>query len=209
MLPLATLTLLAITDDLRDGLDGLVARTERAVAGGATMVQLRLKDVDARTQVEAARRLVATVSVPVIVNDRADIALAAGASGVHLGADDLPVSVVRRITGEDFIIGASVGNDREVPMAAGADYVGIGPVFGTPTKTDAGTAIGISELARLAGACAPIPVVAIGGITAERAGSVIAGAGEAGVRGVAVVRAVFRAEAPDEAARAIRRAMGK
>jgi thiamine-phosphate pyrophosphorylase len=204
----AALTLLAITDDLRDGIDGLIARAERAVAGGATMVQLRLKEVDARTQVEVARRLVMTVPVPVIVNDRADVALAAGAAGVHLGADDLSVSVVRRFTGDDFIIGASVGDDREVPMAAGADYVGIGPVFSTATKPDAGTAIGIDGLVRLALECAPVPAVAIGGITAREAGAVMAGARAAGVRGVAVVRAVFESPAPDEAARAIRRAMG-
>jgi thiamine-phosphate pyrophosphorylase len=204
----AALTLLAITDDLRDGIDGLVARTEHAVAGGATMVQVRLKAIDARTQVEVARRLVTTVPVPVIVNDRADVALAAGAAGVHLGADDLSVSIVRRFTGDDFIIGASVGDDREVPMAAGADYVGIGPVFSTATKPGAGAAIGIEQLARLALACAPVPAVAIGGITAREAGAVMAGARAAGVRGVAVVRAVFASPAPDEAARAIRRAMG-
>ena len=203
----AALTLLAITDDLRDGLDGLVTRAQLAVAGGATMVQIRLKNVDARTQVEAARRLVAAVAVPVTVNDRADIAMAAGASGVHLGSDDLPVSTVRRFAGPDFIIGASVGEDREVALAESADYVGIGPVFGTPTKPDAGDAIGIEELARLARACAPVPAVAIGGITAAHARAVMAGAATAGVRGVATVRAVFGAPQPDEAARAIRQAM--
>ena len=204
----AALRLLAITDDMRDGLDGLVARAELAVRGGATMVQLRLKGVDARSQLEAARRLVAALDVPVIVNDRADIAMAAGAAGVHLGTGDLPVAVVRRFAGEDFVIGTSVGDDREVPLAQGADYVGIGPVFGTPTKPDAGAAIGIAELARLARACAPIPAVAIGGIAAEQAAAVMAGARESGVHGVAVVRAVFGARSPDEAARAIREAIG-
>jgi thiamine-phosphate pyrophosphorylase len=203
----ATLTLLAITDDLRDGAEGLVSRAVRAVQGGATMIQLRLKDVDARTQVDVARRLVGVLPVPVLVNDRADIAMAAGAAGVHLGADDLPVSAVRRLAGERFIIGASVGADAEVPLAAGADYAGIGPVYGTATKGDAGPAIGVAELARLARACAPMPAVAIGGITAEGAAAVMAGAAEAGVRGVAVVGAVFCALEPDEAARAIRRAM--
>jgi thiamine-phosphate pyrophosphorylase len=205
----ATLTLVAITDDLRDGIDGLVLRAVLAVRGGATMVQLRLKETDARTQVDIARRLVAAVAVPVTVNDRADIALAAGAAGVHLGADDLPVAVVRRIAGDGFIIGASVGEDQEVPLAARADYVGIGPVFGSATKLDAGAAIGVTELARLARACAPVPAVAIGGITAEGAAEVLAGAASAGVHGVAVVREVFGAPAPDEAARAIRRAMGR
>ncbi len=204
----AALTLLAITDDLRDGMDGLVARAQRAVAGGATMIQLRLKDTDARTLVEGARRLVAAVPVPVIVNDRADVALAAGAAGVHLGTDDLPVPIVRQFAGAAFIIGASVGEDREVPLAAGADYVGIGPVFDTPTKPDAGTAIGVAELARLARVCSPIPAVAIGGITAANADAVMAGARNAGVRGVAVVRSVFGSPAPDEAAQAIRSALG-
>lgn len=204
-----TLTLVAITDDLRDGIDGLVARAVLAERGGATMVQLRLKETDARTQVEIARRLVAALAVPVVVNDRADIALAAGASGVHLGADDLPVRLARRIGGVDFIIGASVGEDAEVPGASGADYVGIGPVFGTATKLDAGAAIGVEELARLARACAPAPVVAVGGIGAENVAEVVAAAGGAGVRGVAVVRAVFAATAPDDAARTLRRAMGR
>jgi thiamine-phosphate diphosphorylase len=205
----ATLTLVAITDDLRDGIDGLVARAVLAERGGATMVQLRLKETDARAQVEIARRLVAALTVPVVVNDRADIALAAGASGVHLGADDLPVRLVRRIGGDGFIVGASVGEDAEVSGAAGADYVGIGPVFGTATKLDAGAPIGVEELARLARACAPVPVVAVGGIGADNVAEVVAGAGSAGVRGVAVVRAVFAAHAPDDAARALRRAMGR
>jgi thiamine-phosphate diphosphorylase len=205
----AALTLVAISDDLRDGIEGLVARAVGAVQGGATMLQLRLKETDARTQVDVARRLVAAVSVPVIVNDRADIALAAGAAGVHLGVDDLPVALVRRIAGATFLIGASVGEDREVRLAEGADYVGIGPVYGTATKGDAGDAIGIAELARLARACAPKPAVAVGGITAKGAAAVMAGAATSGVCGVAVVRAIFGAAAPDEAARAIRRAMGR
>ncbi|HUF30063.1 MAG TPA: thiamine phosphate synthase, partial [Gemmatimonadaceae bacterium] len=114
----ASLTLIAITDDARDGLERLVARARLAVDGGATMLQLRLKDADARAQVEAARRMVVAVRVPVVVNDRADIALAAGAAGVHLGADDVPAAVVRRFAGPDFIIGASVGDDSELALAA-------------------------------------------------------------------------------------------
>jgi thiamine-phosphate pyrophosphorylase len=203
----ASLTLIAITDEARDGLDKLIVRARLAVEGGATMIQLRLKDADPRIQVEAARRLVSAVGVPVLVNDRADIAMAAGAAGVHLGTEDTPATLVRRFAGPDFIIGASVGDDSEVPLAAGADYAGIGPVFSSTTKGDAGSAIGIVELARLARACAPLPSVAVGGVTADRAAEIMAGAEEAGVRGVAVVRAVFGATHPDEAARAIRRAM--
>lgn len=195
------LTLVAITDDLRDGRDGLVTRAQAAVRGGATMVQVRLKDADARTLVEVARALVSALPVPVIVNDRVDVALAAGAAGVHVGADDLPVAAVRRLAPPAFIVGASVGCDAEVAGSRGADYVGIGPVYGTTSKVDAGQAIGVPEFVRLARACA-LPAVAIGGITPERVAPLIA----AGASGVAVIRAVFSAADPERAARAMRHA---
>jgi thiamine-phosphate pyrophosphorylase len=201
----ATLKLLAITDDLRGGRDGLVTRAMAAVRGGATMIQLRLKDADAQTQVEVARALIAALPprVPLIVNDRADVALAAGAAGVHVGPDDLSVAAVRRIAPRpDFIVGASVGTTAEVAGSRGADYVGIGPVYGTLSKSDAGAAIGVAELARLA-TLAGLPAVAIGGIDATNAAPVIA----AGARGVAVIRAVFGAADPEAAARAIRSAI--
>jgi thiamine-phosphate pyrophosphorylase len=199
-----TLTLVAITDALRGGADDLVARAAAAVRGGATMVQLRLKDTDARTQVEVARRLVAELPVPVIVNDRVDIAMAAGAAGVHVGADDLPVSAVRRIAPIEFVVGASVGNDAEVALSAGADYVGVGPVFATGSKGDAGAAIGPAEMARLALACR-VPAVGIGGITPDNVAAVI----ETGVAGVAVIGSVMGAPAPEWAARSLRRAIGR
>lgn len=199
-----SLTLVAITDDLRDGRDGLVARAAAAVRGGATMIQLRLKDADARTQVEVARALLTALppTVPLIVNDRADVALAAGATGVHVGTDDLPVAAVRRIVPPGFIIGASVGSDAEVAGARGADYVGIGPVYATASKADAGAAIGVEEFARLAALCA-LPAVAIGGIDATNAAPVMA----AGAHGVAVIRAIFGASDPEAAARALRSAL--
>ena len=193
------LSLVAITDDLRDGRDGLVTRAQAAVRGGATMVQVRLKDADARTLVEVARALVSALPVPVIVNDRVDVALAAGAAGVHVGADDLPVAAVRRLAPPEFIVGASVGCDAEVAGSRGADYVGIGPVYGTTSKLDAGQAIGVPEFVRLARACA-LPAVAIGGITPDRVAPLIA----AGASGVAVIRAVFSAADPERAARAMR-----
>jgi thiamine-phosphate pyrophosphorylase len=199
-----TLTLLAITDGLAGGPEGLVERAAAAVRGGATMVQLRLKDVDARTLVEVARVLVSALPVPLVVNDRVDVAMAAGAAGVHVGADDLPVSAVRRIAPPDFIVGASVGSDAEVPGARGADYVGIGPVYATTSKDDAGAAIGLAEFARLARRCG-LPAVAIGGITAENAPAAIA----AGASGVAMIRAVFSAADPEWAARSVRSAIGR
>jgi len=197
------LRLVAITDDLRDGADGLRARAERAVNGGATMIQLRLKDADARTLVEVAKALVrALPRVPVIVNDRLDVALVAGAAGVHVGPDDLPAAAVRRLVPEGFVVGASVGSDAEIVLARGADYVGIGPLYETASKPDAGRAIGPVAFARLAKACR-IPAVAIGGIDASNAGAAM----RAGAAGVAVIRAVFGAPDPEGAARAIRAAV--
>src|SRR5687768_17124196 len=115
-----SLRLLAITDDLRDGRDGLVARAAAAARGGATMIQLRLKDADARTMLEVARALVDAVrahAVPVIINDRADVALAAGAAGVHVGTADVPAAALRPVVPPGFIIGASVGSPEEVELA--------------------------------------------------------------------------------------------
>ena len=196
------LTLIAITDGMPDGADALLDRAAAAVRGGATMLQLRLKDVDPRTQVEVARRLVALSDVPVIVNDRADIALAAGAAGVHVGADDLPVSAVRLMTPAGFIVGASVGGDAEVEGAHGADYVGIGPVYASTSKADAGMALGVAEAVRLARRCG-VPAVGIGGITSATAGEVTS----AGLAGVAVIQAIFGAADPEQAARSLRAAI--
>lgn len=189
---------MAITDDIRDGAEGLLGRAEAAVRGGATMVQLRLKDVDPRELLGIARAFVARLPVPVIVNDRADVALAAGAAGVHVGTDDIPAVALRRVVPPDFIIGASVGSDDEVPFAVGADYVGIGPVFPTASKVDAGVAIGPAELARLVER-AGLPAVAIGGIDADNCRLALG----AGANGVAVIRAIFAAPDPERAARAL------
>jgi len=139
----------------------------------------------------------------VLVNDRTVVAIAAGAAGVHLGADDMPVSAARAIAPEGFIIGASVGSDEEVPLCLGADYVGIGPVFSTSSKLDAGAAIGIDRFAQLAVATG-IPAVAIGGITPANARSAI----EAGAAGVAVISSVFGATDPLAAARQLVFAIG-
>ncbi len=196
--------LIAITDNVRDGQNGLIGRAAASVRGGATMIQLRLKDVAARDLVVLARELVASAGVPVIVNDRADIAIAAGAAGVHLGPEDLAPSAVRVFAPPGFIVGASVGSDEEIPLAAGADYVGVGPVFATGSKKDAGKAIGVDEFARLAGLCG-LPAVGIGGVTAENARSII----DAGAAGVAVIASVFGATDPQSAAREISSAIGK
>jgi thiamine-phosphate pyrophosphorylase len=141
--------------------------------------------------------------VPVIVNDRADVALAADAAGVHVGTEDVPASALRAVVPPGFIIGASVGSNDEVERATGADYAGIGPVFDTASKADAGPSIGLEGFASLRRRVG-LPSVAIGGVTAENARSVI----ETGANGVAVIRAVFSAADPELAARRIRGASG-
>jgi thiamine-phosphate pyrophosphorylase len=192
--------LIAITDSVRDGPRGLALRAAAAVAGGATMLQLRLKEESPRTLVEIARVIQALApTVPLLVNDRADVALAAGASGVHVGVDDISAAALRRVVPPGFIIGASVGNDDEVARASGADYVGIGPVFATGSKSDAGSAIGAMRFAELARRCG-VPAVAIGGISSETAPTVLS----AGASGIAVISALFGAFDPMLAARALR-----
>lgn len=203
MIDRSVLRLIAITDNVRDGQTGLLERARAAALGGATCIQLRLKDVPARDLVELARVLVRAVGVPVIVNDRADVAIAAGAAGVHLGPDDVPPAVVRSFAPDGFIIGASVGTAGEVGGAEGADYVGIGPVFATGSKSDAGGAIGVGGFSLLAAATG-LPAVGIGGITQENAREVI----DAGAAGVAVIAAVFGATDPLAAARELASAIG-
>jgi thiamine-phosphate pyrophosphorylase len=198
------LRLVAITDDLRDGTDGLVARALAVERGGATMVQLRLKLVDARTLAAVGSALARALSVPLIVNDRLDVAMACGAAGVHLGYDDLPVRAARRIAPAGFIVGASVGDEGESANGREADYVGIGPVHPTTSKADAGRSIGVAGFARLRELCGR-PAVAIGGITPENAAEVMA----AGAAGVAVIRAAFGPADPSRASAALRSAIGR
>lgn len=198
------LRLVAITDSLRDGIDGLAERAAAAVRGGATMLHLRLQDESPRTLVRAARALRhAAPGVPLLVNERADVALAAEADGVHVGSDGIAPAALRRVVPARFIIGVSVGSDDEVAHAAGADYVGIGPVFATGSRTTGGIAIGIARFSELAERCR-LPAVAVGGISPENAGAVLA----AGARGVAVISALFGATDPTVAARALRSAQG-
>lgn len=166
------------------------------------MVQLRAKGFASGTLLELARAMVANLKVPVIVNDRADIAMLAGAAGVHLGTDDLPVARVRALAPDGFMIGASVGNDEELGNARGADYVGVGPVYPTASKSDAGNALGVAEVARLITA-SRLPGAGIGGITVANARDVL----DAGAHGIAVLSALQRD--PETAARALRSAIGR
>ena len=186
-----------VTDDrLVQGRD-LVALALAAERGGATSVQLRLKLASPREQTDGARALVAALRVPVLVNDRPDIALAAGAAGVHLGPDDLPVALARRVAPAGFIIGASVGSVEDAGGAVEADYWGIGPWRSTGTKGDAGDALGADGFRRLVGLGGRRPCIAIGGVRAEDVPLVLA----AGGAGVAVVSGILREEDVEEATR--------
>lgn len=181
-------------------LDDLVAA---AIRGGATVIQLRDKAWPARLLLEAGRRLMEITrpaGVLLIVNDRVDVALALDADGVHVGPDDIPVAEARRILGPRKIVGASaatVGEARQAE-ADGADYVGVGSLFPTASKPDAGEAIGPAALRPIKAAVA-IPVVAIGGITHANAADAI----RAGADGIAVISAVMAAEDVAGAARRI------
>ncbi len=193
------LRLVAITDSLRDGIDGLAERAAAAARGGATMLQLRLPDESARTLADAARALRrAAPKVPLVVVERADVALAAEADGVHVGSDGISPAALRRVVPPQFIIGISVGADDDVARIAGASYVGIGPVFSSAT----GEALGVARFAELARRCG-MPALAIGGVTPAHAGAVRA----AGASGIAVISALFGASDPTLAARAFRSAL--
>lgn len=200
----AALRLYLVADP--DHVDGdLIEVVEKALMGGVTMVQLRakgLRDLEHLNLATTLARLCQAFNVPFLVNDRVDIALAVHAQGVHLGVDDLPLEAARRIGGDNLILGFSPDTDDHLRSAAdrGADYLGIGPVFGTMTKNDAGAALGLDVFAdriKIGG----LPVVGIGGIRAENAGDVTA----AGADGVAVVSAILAAADPEGAARQISR----
>ncbi|MDP2577099.1 MAG: thiamine phosphate synthase [Gemmatimonadota bacterium] len=173
----------------------------QALEGGATCIQLRDKRATGRELLEMARALRPLVDhhrALFLVNDRFDIALAAGAHGVHLGDDDLLVAEVRRIVSRDFLIGGSA-DTTEAGLAAedaGADYLGVGSVFGTSTKKEVeGEVIGAERLASVASAVS-IPVVGIGGVTAENIDQIA----RAGAVGAAVISAVMGADDPRRAA---------
>ena len=172
-----------------------------AVAGGATMVQLREKEAPTGEFVALAKRLralLAPLGVPLIINDRVDVALAADADGVHIGQSDMAYEDARRLLGPDKIIGLSVENfeDLERANSMDVDYVGISPVYGTPTKTDTAQPFGIEGLRKAVERSAH-PTVAIGGMNQQTVSEVMA----TGCDGVAVVSAICSAPSPREAAR--------
>ena len=202
------LRLMVLTDAAPFKGHDVVGVCRRAVAGGegATVIQVRLKGASAREVFQLTRQLVGALPVPVLVNDRADIALAAGAAGAHLGQDDPPLGALRPHVPPGFVLGISVGSPAEAKRARAwpADYWSIGPCFATATKVDAGEPlgpVGFAALARLAPA--GVPVIGIGGITAANAAALV----RVGAAGVAVSGSVFGASDPEAAARALRSAL--
>jgi thiamine-phosphate diphosphorylase len=180
-----------------------------ALDAGVTCLQLRWKSASDRELHRLASTLASLAhehQVPFLVNDRLDIALAAGADGVHLGAEDLPLDVARRLAGPAFIVGYSPESDDRIRYAAshGATYLGIGPFFETGTKADAGAALGPVEFSRRR-RLTSLPVVAIGGIDAANAHKPM----RAGANGVAVASAIAGAADAAGATRTLSRALNR
>ncbi len=185
----AHLGLLLIADAEAIGSRDWLDTCRAAAAGGVTAVQVRAKQMQPRELLELVRHLIAGLDVPVMVNDRLDVALAAGAWGVHLGVDDLPVTLARGISPSELVIGASVGTAEEVAHGAGADYWGVGPYRATTSKSDAGSAIGLAGASAILRQAGDIPAVAIGGVMAEDCAALVS----AGFTGVAVLSGILGA----------------
>lgn len=193
---------LVLDPDQCGGHAGALDVTRAALEGGATVVQLRAPEWHKRAWLALARDLLPLTrarGVPLIIDDHLDIALAAGADGVHIGQRDLPPDVARRLLGPDALIGLSVSDDAQLDdantLGDTIDYLGIGPVYATPTKTDASAPCGLGGLAALC-TRSRYPAVAIGGIQLHNAAEVA----RAGPHGLAVVSAICRAADPRHAA---------
>jgi thiamine-phosphate pyrophosphorylase len=205
-------TLYLVTDTGLAGARGVPDVVRAAVAGGVTAVQVRDKTASRRElyalTVAVRQALAGTSGVALFVNDAVDVALLAGADGVHVGQDDLPPAEVRALIGPDRLLGLSTGDEAELALALAlppgtVDLVGIGPVWSTPTKPDAGDGLGPDGVATLAAAARAggLRSVAIGGIDASRAPEVT------GVDGVCVVSAICAAPDPQAAAASLRAAL--
>ncbi|WP_299958516.1 thiamine phosphate synthase [uncultured Modestobacter sp.] len=185
-----------------------LAAVAAAVAAGAPVVQVRAKGCTDRVLHDFARAVVELcrpAGTTCLVNDRVDVALAVGADGTHLGEHDLPLAAARRVAGPGHLLGGTARDPERARLlvAEGADYLGVGPAFATTTKTGLPDPIGPAGVAAVATAV-PVPVIAIGGVTAARVGELLA----AGAAGVAVVGAVAAAADPTAATRDLLRALG-
>ena len=170
-----------------------------SIQGGADTIQFRYKNVSTRELIIIAQEMEAICSqhnVPLVVNDRADVALAVGAKGTHFGQDDMPIGIGRRLLTSDTIIGASARTEEKIleAISEGADYIGYGPIYSTSSKSDAEEPKGLDRLHRMC-QIAECPVIAIGGISLDKAADVI----RAGAHGIAVISAVCSQPDPRKA----------
>jgi thiamine-phosphate pyrophosphorylase len=193
-------TLYVVTDSRLIGLRSLVEVTAAAIRGGARIIQYREKSLNTRQMVESAvalMRVCRELGAVFLVNDRLDVALAVEADGVHLGLNDMPVALARKLLGKEKLLGVSVQGAGAMDEAVnqGADYLSLSPVFATPTKPDHEEPLGL-ERVRVLAERSPLPVVAIGGINCTNATDVM----RAGVQGICVISAVLGAPDPELAA---------
>lgn len=197
------MTLYLVTDSTYHTEETLLDTVEKACRGGVTLVQLREKNVGGREYLEKAlkvKEITDKYNVPLIIDDRVDVALACDAAGVHVGASDLPVAAARKLMGPDKIVGATAKTVEAAKKAYedGADYLGVGAIYPTTTKV----VTILTEVSALQAICqaVPIPEVAIGGLNAENM-DVLNGTA---IDGIAVVSAIMKAEDPESAARALK-----
>ena len=196
--------LLIITDRRKTRGRPLAEVIARACEGGARWFQLREKDLPAGRFLELAwelRAVTAEMGARLIINDRADVALAVGADGLHLPANGLPTEVARRLVGQELLLGVSTHSADEAVRAAraGADYITFGPLFYTPSKASYGPPVGLEKLGDVVGLEPDLPVLGLGGVKPGNVGEVILG----GASGVALISAVIAADDPAGAARGI------
>lgn len=193
------LSLYLVTDKIENQ-EKFLNTIEEAIKGGVSLVQIREKTKDTLDFYNLAlkvKEITAKYNVPLIINDRVDIALAVDANGVHVGQSDMPCDITRKLIGEDKILGVSAATISEAKKAEkdGADYIGSGAVFPTSTKKDADT-VTKKELKEIVD-CVNIPVVAIGGITIENAESIL----DTGIAGLSVVSAIMDSDNPKESSK--------
>ena len=202
MLSKNSLRLYAVTDRHCIGSRSFIEEIENALKGGVTILQLREKDMPEQELIDEAiiiKQICSKYNVPLIINDNYSAALKSGADGVHVGIEDAPVAEIRRICGNDFIIGATAKTIEQAKKAEseGADYLGVGAVFPSPTKKNA-VRIDTRQLGEICASVA-IPAVAIGGITHDNADKLIG----SGICGIAVVSSLFGADDVKKAAEAL------
>ncbi len=196
-----------LTDTVLQSRFSHIELARMAIKGGADTIQFRQKAGDTREMIEIVRQLKQLCldsGVTLVVNDRVDVAIAAEADGVHLGQNDFPIAMARKLLGESRVIGGSAATLEEAQkcLAEGVDYIGFGPVYPTASKADASPVTGIKLLKQTVEAI-PFPIIAIGGLSANNTPEVI----RAGAQGIAVISAVCCQENPEQATRVLRQAL--